>query len=465
MVGACAIGLLVPLMAIASPATERRAGEGSSGIGDSYFPLDGNGGIDVRHYDVRNSYTFNTGRLAGTTRLRVTATQDLERFNLDFLLPVNRVRVAGRRADFRRAQGHELIITPRAPLASGDRFNVKVTYAGKPGSKTYLGESNWLADSSEVVTMNEPHMAPWWFPANDHPRDKATMDVRITVPKAMKVISNGTRVSRTVRGAQATTRWRSVEPMAPYLAFFAAGRFAVRSGEAAGLPYVNAVSKRLGAPSIRSHLRQLRRSSAITAWMASQVGEYPFSSTGGVVTGLRVGFALENQTRPTYPPLPALPTSLIVHEIAHQWFGNSVSVDRWRDIWLNEGFATFMEVRYAETHGGPSGAQWLQDAYGQTSATDTFWRQRIDDPGAANIFASEVYQRGAMTLQALRQRIGDPDFWATLRSWAADRADGTGTVADFEALAESVSGEDLDGFFDAWLRTPAKPAPTAANGL
>jgi aminopeptidase N len=438
---------------------------GASGIGDAYFPLDGNGGIDVEHYDVRNAYDFVTGGLRGTTRLRVRPTAALTRFNLDFLLPVSKVLVAGRRAQFRQTGGHELLITPRSPLVAGRAVRVTVTYAGTPGAERYLGRSSWLADRTEVVTVNEPHMASWWFPANDHPRDKATMDVRITVPRAMQVISNGQRVGRKVRGAKATTRWRSTEPMAPYLAFFAAGRYVVRTGRDAGLPYVVAVSKRLPRAYRRRNLAQLERSAAITRWTAGQVGEYPFSSAGGVVTGLPIGFALENQTRPVYPPLPAVPTTLVVHEVAHQWFGNSVSVDRWRDIWLNEGFATFMEVRWTETNGGPSGEQWLEAAYTTLAPDAAYWRQRIDDPGPRRLFADQVYTRGAMALQALRNRIGETDFWTLLRTWVADRADGNGSVADFEALAETVSGEDLESFFEAWLRARERPARTPANGL
>jgi aminopeptidase N len=139
-------------------------------------------------------------------------------------------------------------------------------------------------------------------------------------------------------------------------------------------------------------------------------------------------------------------------------------VHQWRDIWLNEGFATFMEVRYDETHGGPDGQEWLQSTWDGFSS-DGFWKLPISDPGAADLFAPQVYTRGAMTLQALRHRVGEAAFWTILRTWTDEHAGGNGSTEDFVALAEDASGQDLDGFFDAWLVAPTRPAHTAANGF
>jgi aminopeptidase N len=461
-------GLAVALVVCVVPAQAREADAptaGAAGIGDPYFPLDGNGGIDVLHYDVRDTYSFRTGRLSGRTKLTLRTTQALSRFNLDFLLKVSQVKVGGAQAEFERRNRHELRITPAVPVAAGRLVTVKVRYAGRPADASYLGQRNWLADAREVVTVNEPHMAPWWFPANDHPRDKATMDVRITVPKQRKVISNGALVGRVVKGQLATTHWRSVEPMVPYLAFFAAGDFEVRKSSLNGRPSVVAVSKQLAPPLRRASMRMLSQTSQLTAWLETQLGPYPFASTGGVVTSLSPGFALENQTRPVYPVLGPESGRLLVHELAHQWFGDSVSVDRWRDIWLNEGFATFMEARWTESTGGRTADDWLSDSYDALEDNPTFWQLRLADPGPDRIFDHAVYLRGGMTLQALRNRIGEDAFWTTLRTWASTRAGGNGTVEDFRALAASVSGQDLEAFFDAWLVSTVRPAETAANGF
>jgi aminopeptidase N len=170
----------------------------------------------VASYEIANRYAFDTKRLSGRTTVKLTATADLTSFALDFLLPVRKVTVDDAPADFARSDGgHELRITPRASLAAGTRHTVVVTYAGKPASYGYAGERNWLASSREVVTMNEPHMAPWWFPANDHPRDKAIVDVRITVPTGREVISNGRLRGRTTGKRSTTWHWRADEPMAP----------------------------------------------------------------------------------------------------------------------------------------------------------------------------------------------------------------------------------------------------------
>ncbi|WP_182526211.1 M1 family metallopeptidase [Nocardioides dongkuii] len=438
---------------------------GASGVGDPYFPLDGNGGIDVRRYEVHVSYDFESAELRGRTRVTLTAERDLSRFNLDLVLPVRSVRVDGRPAAYRKPDPHELQVTPRRPLRAGRTVDVVVEYGGRPGSVSYAGSRPWLADRHEVVTMAEPHMAPWWFPANDHPTDRARMDVHVTVPREKQVVSNGRRVGRTVRGERATTHWRSSDPMVPYLAFFAAGDFRVKQGRHRGLPWYVAVSERLTAPQQQRSMRLMRRTPGITAWAERRLGRYPFESTGGITTSLNPGFALENQTRPTYPVLGRGGRSIVVHEVAHQWFGDSVSVERWRDVWLNEGAATWMEALWRETHGGQSGQQWLETTHAGLSRDPDFWRLRIDHPGRRDLFSFEVYLRGGMTFQALRHRIGDRDFMALLRTWLRTRAGTTGSTAQFTALAEEVSGEDLDEFFDAWLRTPERPARTAANGF
>jgi aminopeptidase N len=438
---------------------------GSMGMGDPYFPKDGNGGIDVLHYDVHDSYSFGSGRLSGKTKLDVRATQVLTRFDLDFLLPVRSVTVDGKRARFQQTGDHELRIRPDAPIANGQQFRVTVRYAGVPASESSGGESNWLANESEVVSMNEPHIATWWFPANDHPRDKASFDIRITVPKGKDVIANGVLVDRRKKKGRTTTHWRAVEPMASYLAFFAAGSFETQSGSFNGRPYYVAVSRAIPEATRHSAMSLMLRSGEITAWLESQLGAYPFSTTGGVVTALPVQFALENQTRPTYPAVNSSAVPLVVHELAHQWFGDSVSVDNWRDVWLNEGFAQFLQLYYAEAHGGQPTQTWLTDTYDRYLPFDGFWNLRIDDPGRRHLFDVPIYDRGAMAVQALRHRIGDAAFWQLLRTWVDQRRYGNGSIPAFQALAASVSGQDLTSFFDAWLHQKSPPAKTAANGL
>ena len=227
---------------------------GAPGIGDGYFPIDGNGGINVRRYRIQDRYGFATKRLSGHTTLRVRATADLTSFNLDFLLPVDEVRIDGRRVRHARPRPHEVRITPRHVIRDGERFTVRVAYAGFPARRSYAGESNWLANRHEVVAMNQPHMAPWWFPSNDHPADKAKMDIAITVPRGNQVFANGRPVSRRVHGRLVTRRWVAEEPMATYLAMFAAGRFRVDRGVRDGLPWLAVVSKQLSPHQRRANM-------------------------------------------------------------------------------------------------------------------------------------------------------------------------------------------------------------------
>ncbi len=439
-------------------------------VPDPYYPADGNVGYDVLHYDIHDSYRMGDRHLSGVTTIRLVPVVDLPTFNLDLLLRVTAVKIDGESADFQKSDPHELVVTPAETLVAGDPVDVTVRYQGFPGRTSWQGEDNWLANDHEVVTMNEPHMAAWWFPSNDHPSDKARFDIRITTAKGREVISNGVRVGRRVHGRTATTHWRMADPMATYLAFFAAGDFAIEQGRAHGQTYYNAVSQRLGADEKTHALNMLRRSARVTAWLEDQLGDYPFATTGGLVTSFDPGFALENQTRPTYPRW--IYPSVVVHELAHQWFGDSVSVARWQDIWLNEGFATYLEKRYAEAQGRRSTGRWLHGTYATIPGTSDFWELDIADPCSSGspcsfhlLFNGAIYDRGAMTLAALRNRIGNADFRRLLRRWATVHEGGNVTSEQFETMAETVSGKQLDGFFEAWLRSGQKPADTAANGL
>jgi aminopeptidase N len=454
LVAAVLVGGLVT-GSTAAPAAEPQ-------VPDPYFPADGNVGYDALHYDIRDTYRMGDRFLAGTTTIRLKPLADLSSFNLDLLLRATAVRVDGMPADFEKVNAHELVVTPADTLPAGEPVDVRVRYRGFPGRISWDGERNWLASDREVVTMNEPHMAPWWFPSNDHPSDKARFDIRITTAKGREVVSNGIRKGRVVHGKRATTHWRMAAPMTTYLAFFAAGDFAIERGRTHGMRFYNAVSKRLSDYEENRSRRVLRQSARITAWLQGELGDYPFGSTGGLVTSLDPGFALENQTRPTYGSW--IYRGVVVHELAHQWFGDSVSVARWQDIWLNEGFASYMEHRYTEAHGGPTTSRWLHRKY-RSDNPGFSWSIEIADPGASRIFDWAIYERGAMTLAALRNRIGRADFRSLLRRWVSEHRGGNATSEQFEAMAEDVSGEQLHAFFDAWLRTGEKPPNTAAYGL
>ncbi len=451
------------------PSTDVEGGVGSASGGDPYFAADGNGGYDVRSYTIKLTYRPSTDRLDGVATVVLIPREDLERFNLDLVLEVDEVRVDGAAATVSRADAHDVRVTPASSLVAGEPATVKVTYHGTPSEQTAEGMSPnsdlYFHGEGETVAMGEPQSGAWWFPANETPTDKARFDVTVRVPAGDQAVSNGVRTSQSTSGGWTTRRWRLGKPIATYLAFFAAGGFEVRSGKADGRPYTYAVSKRLSPSARDDAFTMLERTPGVVAWLEKQFGPYPYGAIGGVVTGLHAGYALETATRPVYPFVGSDGTILVVHENAHQWFGDDVSVCRWSDVWLNEGFATYAEWLWAEDHGGRSVGKTLRQEYDARGAADSFWDVQVSDPTPADMWDRNVYDRGGMTLAALRHRIGKADLRTLLRTWADRQGGGHGTDAELRALAEQVSGEDLDGFFHHWLDDKAKPAETVENGL
>ena len=427
---------------------------GAAGVGDPYFPKAGNGGYDVAHYNIALSYAPATRRIQGTTQVTAIATQDLSRFDLDFLgNKVTAVTVDKVPATFSRA-GQELVVTPRAGVRRGTRFTVAVTYAGTPPElrDPVLGQTGWITTEDGAITLSQPFGSASWFPVNDHPADKATFSYAITVPNGLDVVANGEPAGTVTGGRETTFRWRGARPMATYLALVAIGRFEVVDGRSPrGVRVITAVD-----PTVTPDPKWLQRTTGeVTDWEAGLFGPFPFDSSGGIIDDAPVGYALETQNRPTYPG--GADTKLIVHELAHQWFGDSVSLKSWRDIWLNEGFATYAEWLWSEQHGGRSAARQFADAY-REPADSGAWRQRTGDPGHDALFEFfPTYSRGAMLLHMLRKKVGDDKFFQILRAWPAEHANGNATTADFRALAARISGAQLDRLFETWLYTPGKP--------
>lgn len=428
---------------------------GAAGVGDLYFPRAGNGGYDVRNYALDLTYTPRTDRLQGRAEISATATQPLSAFHLDLRgMRVERVTVNGSTAGFRR-EGPELIVSPESGLRAGSRFRVAVHYSGTPGPVRQtgpLGRHGWLPTEDGAFVAGQPVGASTWFPANDHPSDKATYTVDVTVPGELVVASNGKMVSRNTADGDTTYRWRSRRPMATYLATVTLGDFSIdRRTTAGGVPMISMIAP---AQTGASADRMLTTTAETTDYFTELFGPYPFATTGAIVDTADVGFALETQTRPLYAA--TVDDLVVAHEIAHQWFGNSVTPANWREIWLNEGFATYASWVWSAENGGPSPGERFRSLY-EEPAESSLWSPPPGDPGAEQMFSRAVYERGAMTLHALRQRVGDEAFFEILRTWADERAHGTGTTEQFISLAERVGGTQLDRLFDAWLYEEGKP--------
>jgi aminopeptidase N len=437
-----------------------------SGIGDAYVPQAGNPGYDVRHYSVGVRYWPATGRLRGDTTVRLMPTTRLRSFSLDLLLRAETVRIDGSAVSFTQSR-HELTIHPATALPQGTVVAVRVRYHGKPSQVRYQGEQPVERTRTGAIAVGEPAIAAWWFPSNDHPRDKARFDLALTVPRGYEGVSNGQLLGHHSSGQTTTWRWRASSPMATYLAFAAFGQYQLQQGmTAAGVPYVYAWERGLG-PKAKPARRSLRFTPQAVRFLTHAWGRYPFTSLGGVVPDVALGYALENQTRPVYGRDMfgrGVARSLIVHELAHQWFGDRVSLRRWQDIWLNEGLATYSEWLWEAHRGGRSPQQQLMRHYNLFEASSRFWQLKIGDPGRGRLFDDAVYDRGAMTVQALRNRVGSHDFFVIAKRWT-HAGDGVGSTRELRRLAERVSGQQLRPFFHHWLYVGTKPARTAQNGL
>jgi aminopeptidase N len=432
---------------------------GAPGAGDPYFSTYGNGGYDVASYQLKVRYDPAANQLTGTATIKATATANLSRFNLDLAgLTVQSVTVDGMAATSVRDKS-ELVITPARGLARGKSFTVTIAYGGQPGPiNPAQVTGGFLRSGDGAVAIGEPESASAWFPVNDHPSDKATYTIEVTVPEGVSALSNGVLAGRSTSGGWTTWRWAEKAPMASYLVLLAIGDYRVTTGEHDGKPVVTAVAASL--PAGGSAERALARTTEITDFLATKFGPYPFDAYGGIVIDdERVSYALETQTRPVYGPDffdgAVDPSWVVAHELAHQWYGDSVSVRQWRDIWLNEGFATYAEWLWDEHQGGPSVAQSFDLAYRRSN--DAIWRVSAGDPGSGNLLSRAVYQRGAMTLQALRMTVGDDTFFRILKTWAAEKRGGNGDTGEFIALAERLSGKSLRSLFDAWLYKRSQP--------
>lgn len=469
--------IVLAVLATALPATagaKEAAAPGAAGAGDAYTPRQGNGGYDVRHYNLSVRYDPRSNRLTTGTRAVITAraTQTLSRFNVDLRgLTVDTVTVDGTPAAAVARTGNELIITPASAIRVGATFRVVVRYRGAPGHQNSprLGRNGWFNTDDGAIVVGQPVSASYWFPVNEHPSDKATYSVAVTVPDGVRAIGNG--VEGPVRAAPRgwrTFTWSMRHPAASYLVTVAIGRWRVHRWTLGdGTPVLTAVDRSLP----RYIDRELRRTGAVLAWLRRRLGPYPFEAAGAIVDNLRLGFALETQTRPVYSTAffrrGTDGSYVIAHELSHQWLGDAVSLRRWRDIWLNEGFATWLETAWDARVQGRNVGDIFHRWYRRYGAGTRFWRLRVSDPGIGNLFSWPVYLRGAMTLQALRERIGAPAFATLLRTWYRRNDDAWGTTRQFQRLTKRLAPpgtrDGLGRFFRRWLDLRRRPAWPSAD--
>jgi aminopeptidase N len=464
-----------------APTTARAAAAptpGAPGVRDRLFPTLGNGGYDVGSYALTMTYPSKDPRatVTGTVVIKARATQALSRFNLDFAgRSVGSVSVDGRKAAW-TWKGEELTVRPAKPLADGAAFTV--TVAGfrttpatpRPGA---LLDAPFFATPDGTALAAQPNGAHRYFPSNDHPQDKATYTFTIRTPAGTRAVTNGVRTAVTTSGKVTTWRFAQRQPMASELLQVVVGNFTVTGrGTRGGVQVRDVTPKRLTRallPRLAVELQQLD-------WMTAKVGKYPFDSYGSLVVDSPLGFALETQTLSLYGASlldrgvsNAVLYPVLTHELAHQWFGDSVSPKVWSDLWLNEGHATWYQETYAEEKGylaKETGYATLEALMREVYSLGDQWRAQwgpVARPASSDVeelFSPNVYYGGALALYALRQEIGAESFAELQRRWVTDKRGTSASTDDFVALASEVAGRDLRTFLVAWLygtRTPPMP--------
>jgi len=446
---------------------------GPVGAGDPYLPRAGNGGYQVLHYDIALDVDPASGSVEGRTKILAVTESRLSSLNLDFSgLRVGDVSVDGEGADY-RLEGQELTVYCPEVFDAHEEVSVEVTYSGRP--KAFADAESfmvgWRQDGDYIYTLDEPLGASTWFPANDHPSDKATYTFRLTVPESHVAVANGVLVETVPSAAGRTFVWEMRRPMASYLAAVSVGDYVLRESESPnGVPIRDYYAPRL----VDEAVPLFAGTGDMIAFFADRFGPYPFDVYGVVVPAVPTGAAMENQTLSLFGEdvLDRLSSDDVVrdtyisHELAHQWFGNSVTITQWKDIWLNEGFATYASWLWLEHDRGPE----TLDAMVNESQRMLQSRRHplLTDPGEDGLFSVNVYRRGALTLHALRLLVGGDVFTGILREWATRHQHGSATTEDFVALVEEMAADVPAGavgeLFEAWLYREDLPSlPEAAS--
>ncbi len=427
---------------------------GSPGLGDPYYPGLGNGGYDVERYVLDLDWDPQSARLDGRATIEATATQDLLSFNLDLQgMEVEAIAVDGIDATFVH-QDAELTITPADPLADGADFVAVIDYGGRPMRIEPLADipiGGWFFVNGTAFVMSEPGGNFAWHPVNDHPLDKARFRVEVTAPEDLTVASAGLLVDVADEGEGLRTWiYEPRDPMAPYLLPLAIGDLElIDEGEASGVPIRNAIDRDL-----LDRQDAFGRTAQMMEVFIDLFGPYPFDAYGVLVVDAVVGGALEQQTLSIFGQ-DFLRSGrnfddVVAHELAHQWFGNHVTLGAWDEIWLNEGFATYAQYLYFEAIDPDYDIDAEMQRIRNFDAT-LLALPVPGDPGPERLFAASVYFRGALTLHALRRTVGDDAFFTSISTYVERFGGANVTTEDFQAVVEEISATDLDAFFQAWL--------------
>ncbi len=426
------------------------------GVGDAYAPTSGDDGYDVERYDLELDYRVRTNRLVGVATIALVTAREVAVLAFDLVhLKVSAVRVDGHRAAFAQRDPKVRVTLPHE-VPAGTHVTVEVEYAGSPvPRRSRWGRIGWEELADGAIVASQPTGAPTWFPCNDHPSRKARMRIAVTTEKDYHVVATGSPAGRTTRGPLSTWRFLQETPTATYLAAVQVGRYATHERQLAGVPVA------------LHHPRALHRrvqhdfaglEAMLTLFNAS-FGPYPLERYDVVVTPDVLEIPIEAQGMATFGSNHVDGVGgaerLIAHELAHQWFGNSVGVASWQHIWLNEGFACYSEWLWSEASGHETADAMARHHHAALLALPQ--DLVLGDPGPADMFDDRVYKRGALLVHTLRLTLGDEAFFGALRAWTAAKRHGVATSEHLLAHLEAYTERDLGALFDDWLLGAALP--------
>lgn len=438
---------------------------GAASADDPYVPGSGNGGFRVSRYELELTYRVSSNRLVGKARLSAVTTQTLSRFSLDLVgLQVSKVSINGRRVARFSTRSNKLFIWPDKPIPVRTSLTIEIQYGGNPGPRFGpWGDVGWEELADGVIVAGQPNGAATWFPCNDHPGEKASYLISITTDSPYHVVSNGTLVKQSRRASQRTWVYEQQAPMATYLATVQLGEYELLEIPGGPVPQQAVLPHRRRSDFETDFSRQTQ----MMTLFSRLFGPYPHPRYTIVITADDLEIPLEAQGISVFGAnhLDGLRghERLVAHELAHQWFGNSLTIDRWQHIWLNEGFACYAEWLWAEESGESTADELAR----------TTWRRLarlpqdlvIGSPGATMMFDDRLYKRGALTLHALRLALGDAAFFDMLRDWTSRYRHGSVNTEQFIAHAGQSAEQSLAGLFNAWLFESALPQlPTANEG-
>jgi len=427
---------------------------------DSVYFERGDPRIDALHYDLTLDWAPATRTLAGHEVLTLRATANAAHVQLDLTdaLVVSRARVDGRPAGFEQAGD---LLTVEGPFGAGTVYRIVLEYAGTPRPAATVSDRRDLdqvgfsiSGDDQVTTLQEPVGAFTWYAANDQPSDKAFYDFTLRVPAPWVGVANGQLLSRGVDAGDTVTRWHLDQPGSSYLVALAFGPLTLtRAGDVDGVPitYWTPIGD-------AATLRRIAATPRLLAWVQRRLGPYPFASLGILVpeyfpTGMETQTMISLSAR---FPAGLDMDAVLVHEIVHQWYGDEVTPSDWRDMWMNEGMAMYIQKVWEAERDGRTIERVIQEL----APREAGFRRQFGPPGAyerRSFAQGNVYYGPAMMWDTLRRRVGDETFWRLVRTWPTVHRYGNASREDLVAWFNEQTGQDLTSFFQAWLMDEKDP--------